>query len=420
MVTGWAEVTLFKVNWVDIKKMHTRRQRRMGKAGSLNGREFPRLQAVALLVSLALALGGCAIPQIKAEERLFLPLSAEVLDVYTLPPQEFQGTTVGGLSALAYDRSQDRFYALADDRGRFGPPRFYELAMAFEVDENGQSRFKTVTIESVTPLTDAEGNPYHQGQLDPEGFALSPRNTVLVSSEGDVDQGIPPFLGEFDRETGRLVTPFRIPERFLPDDANLPTQGVRNNLSFESLTINAAPGTAGQTEPFRLFIATESALVQDYESDPTQPLQSRFLHYLLGEDQSTLIAEHAYPLDLEPSGAVVNGLTDLLVIDQGGHFLGLERAFGLRGFNVRLYQLATGGATDISTLATLRGSTGGISPIRKQLVFDFADTAVPVDNLEGMTLGPRLPDGSQSLILISDNNFEANRPTQLILLRLQG
>jgi hypothetical protein len=116
---------------------------------------------------------------------------------------------------------------------------------------------------------------------------------------------------------------------------------------------------------------------------------------------------------------VVNGLTDLLVIDQGGHFLGLERAFGLRGFNVRLYQLATGGATDTSTIASLQGAEG-VSPIRKQLVLDFGTTAIPVDNLEGLTLGPRLPDGSQSLILVSDNNFEADRPTQFILLRLQG
>lgn len=142
------------------------------------------------------------------------------------------------------------------------------------------------------------------------------------------------------------------------------------------------------------------------------------MHYLIGEDQATLIAEHAYPLDLEPSGAVINGLTELLVMDQGGHFLALERAFGLRGFNVRLYQLATGGATDTSTLASLRNPEG-IAPIRKQLVYDFAQAPFAVDNLEGMTLGPRLPDGSQSLLLISDNNFEPDRPTQLILLRLQ-
>lgn len=372
-----------------------------------------------LLAMVALALGSCAIPQLRAEDRLFLPLAVEVLDVYTLPSQEFQGTTVGGLSALAYDRSLDQFYAVSDDRGRFGPSRFYRMTMVFGLGDRGQPQFRQVAMQSVTPFTDGEGNPYPQGYLDPEGLALSPRNTVLMSSEGDINRGIPPLLGEFDRRTGRLITDLRIPDRFLPDDANPPTRGVRNNLSFESLTLNAAPGTAGQTEPFRLFTATESALVQDYDPDPYQPLRSRFLHYLIGEDQSTLIAEHAYPLDLEPSGAVINGLTELLVIDQGGHFLALERAFGLRGFDVRLYQLATGGATDTSTIASLRGAEG-ISPIRKQLVLDFADTTIAVDNLEGMTLGPRLPDGSQSLILISDNNFEAGRPTQFILLRLQG
>ncbi|NJL48741.1 MAG: esterase-like activity of phytase family protein [Leptolyngbyaceae cyanobacterium SM2_5_2] len=173
-------------------------------------------------------------------------------------------------------------------------------------------------------------------------MALSPRNTLLVTSEGDINHNAPPFIGEFDRATGQVLTTFRIPERFLPDAIDSPTRGVRENLSFESLTINAAPGTAGQTEPFRLFTATESALVQDYNEDPTLPLNNRFLHYLLGEDQSTLIAEYAYPLDLEPTGAVSNGLTELLVIDQGGHFLALERTYGLQGFGVKLYQFGHG------------------------------------------------------------------------------
>ena len=40
------------------------------------------------------------------------------------------------------------------------------------------------------------------------------------------------------------------------------------------------------------------------------------------------------------------------------------------------------------------------------------------DNLEGMTFGPRLPDGSQSLILVSDDNFRDNQVNQFVLLRL--
>ncbi|WP_242026961.1 esterase-like activity of phytase family protein [Phormidium tenue] len=378
-------------------------------------RRIGRRRSLALL--LLLALTSCAIPQIKAEDRLFLPLTAELLDVYTLPPRSFEGTTVGGLSALAYDRPRDLLYILSDDRGRFGPARFYTFAITLK--RSGPPQFDTVTLEAVTPLLDAEGNPYSRGSLDPEGIALSPRDTLFIASEGDVRQGVPPLIGEFDRETGRAIATLPLPQRYLPDTPDSPTQGVQNNLSLEALTVTGSPSGAGMTEPFRLFAATESALVQDYNADPSQPLNSRFLHYLIGDDQTTLIAEHRYPLDLEPSGAVVNGLTDLLAIDPAGHFLALERAAGLRGLQVKLYQLATGGATDTSTIPSLSGDVSGSSPIRKQLVLDFAETPLAVDNLEGMTLGPRLPDGSQSLLLVSDNNFESDRATQLILLRLQ-
>lgn len=371
-----------------------------------------------LALVLVLLVTGCAIPQIKAEDRLFLPVTAELLDVYTLPPQDVEGTTVGGLSALVYDRPRDRLYALSDDRGQFGPARFYTLAVTLGKD-GGQPRFDTVRLEGFTPLLDTTGNPYPRGSIDPEGMALSPRDTLFISSEGDVKQNVPPFLMEFDRQTGRAIATLPLPERYLPDDPNHPTRGVQNNLGLEALTVAGSSSGAGMVEPFRLFAAPESALVQDYNDDPSQPLNSRFLHYLIGDAQATLIAEHRYPLDLEPSGAVIHGLTALLAIDPGGHFLALERSFGLRGLQVKLYQLATGGATDTSSMTSLAGDTAGISPIRKQLVLDFAETPLAVDNLEGMTLGPRLPDGSQSLLLVSDNNFEADRATQLLLLRLQ-
>jgi hypothetical protein len=378
------------------------------------------LQRVLLLGLAILSLAGCALPQVQAEDRLFLSLDAQVLDVYFLPAREFQNTTIGGLSALAYDREQDKFYVLSDDRGKFGPPRIYTLAMGFALDQNQQPRFDSVTFDGLITLKDAEGNPYPQGALDPEGLALSPRNTLLVSSEGDVNQNAPPFVGEFDQTTGKIVTSLRVPDRFLPDDATAPTKGIRENLSLESLTINAPSGTAGMIEPFRMFTAAESALIQDYNEDPAQPLNTRFLHYLIGQNQSTLIAEHLYPLDLEPPGTLLNGLSELLVIDQGGHFLALERAFGLRGFRVRLYQLATGGAKDTSGILSLKGNLEGVAPIRKRLLLDFANTDIDLDNLEGMTLGPRLPDGSQSLILVSDNNFDAARNTQFVLLRLES
>lgn len=368
---------------------------------------------------ILVTLTACNLPRIRAEDRLFLPVAVDFLDHYSLVQQPFDDTTLGGLSALAYDRQRDRFYALSDDRGQYGPSRFYQLAISWRLQQNGQPAFDTVTLESATPLRDQEGNPFSPGYLDPEGLALAPNNRLWISSEGDDRQNAPPLIGEFDRTTGQLQRTLSIPSHFLPGSAAAGQVGIRNNLGFEALTITADSGLATAREPFRLFTLSESALAQDYDNDPNRPLYSRFLHYLVSPAQTTLIAEHAYPLDLEPSGAIVNGVTALLAIDPGGHFLALERAYGLRGFGVKLYQWATGGATDISNLPSLVAPGQDLRPIAKQLVVDFKDAPWPVDNLEGMALGPRLPDGSQSLILVSDNNFQPEVSSQLILLRLR-
>lgn len=233
-----------------------------------------------LALVLILVLTSCAIPQIKAEDRLFLPISAELLDVYNLPPQAFEGTTLGGISALVYDRPRDQLYALSDDRGRFGTARFYTLTVSITRNGSGQPKFDTVSIESVTALADADGNPYPAGSVDPEGMALSPRDTLFISSEGDVRQNAPPFIGEFDRQTGQIINTLPLPERYLPDDPDSPTRGVQNNLSFEALTVTGSSSGAGMIEPFRLFVATESALVQDYNDDPSQPLNSLSLIHI--------------------------------------------------------------------------------------------------------------------------------------------
>lgn len=372
------------------------------------------------LILVAIALAGCALPQISAEDRLFRSVQLELLDVVTLPAQTVADTLVGGLSALTYDPTRDVFYALSDDRGAFAPPRFYTLKATPALAPTGAPKIQSVEIVDVTTLKDETGAAYGRDRLDPEGMVLSPRQSLFIASEGVAATQSPPLLNEYDRQSGQLKTEFRLPTRFIPNDLldeSSDPQGVRDNQGFEALTVSPLRST-GEFEPFRLFVATESALAQDFDEDPAHPLTSRFLHYLIGPDQSTLLAEHGYPLSLEPLGAVSNGLTELLTLDQGGHFLALERVYGVRGFEVKLFQLAMGGATDISTLDQLP-SLEGIEPIRKQLVLDFStlDSPVPIDNLEGMAWGAPLPDGTASLWMISDNNFSDDQTTQLWLFR---
>ena len=371
------------------------------------------VRRICLLLCLLL-LTGCALPQVSAEERLFLDLSVDFLGEVVLPTEDFEGTPIGGLSALTYDQDADRFYALSDDRGGLAPSRFYTLNLQLGIDG-----FRDATVEQVTTLTNEVGDLFPAQQLDPEGLALTPQRTLMISSEGSPRAGAAPFIGQFNLD-GQLLTEYRIPERYLfdGDGDTAQTQGVQENLGFEALTI--PPGSMGYTEPFRLFVGTEGPLLQDLDETPEIPYKNRLLHYLIGEYQSTLISEHWYPMDLSPFGAVFNGLSEIEAIDRNGHFLALERAYGLQGMTVKLYQLATGGASDTSAIASLRGELSALTPIQKQMVLNLNDLPLEIDNLEGMTLGPNLPDRTRSLVLISDNNFSDRQKTQLLLFRLNG
>ncbi|NJK53191.1 MAG: esterase-like activity of phytase family protein, partial [Leptolyngbyaceae cyanobacterium SU_3_3] len=51
--------------------------------------------------------------------------------------------------------------------------------------------------------------------------------------------------------------------------------------------------------------------------------------------------------------------------------------------------------------------------------FDLKQLNIYLDNLEGMALGSKLPDGSQTLLLVSDNNFTKRQITQFLLFKLQ-
>lgn len=354
-----------------------------------------------------------------ADKRIFLDVSLEFLDEYLLPKMTFEETPVGGLSAIAYDRQRDRFYALSDDPSAFAPARFYTLRLNLDSKDTGRIGIKNVSVEGVTPLTAEDGQPYARNTINPEGLAFAAPNTVFVASEGVSSAGIPPFVSEFDLSTGQWRKSLPLPQRYLPDAAGSEQQrGVQNNLGFESLTLN--PGGAG--EPLRVFTATEAPLLQDTDPpDSEQPPKNRLLHYLTGPagDPPVLIAEHLYPMDTPPKWSIASGLTDLMVLDGGGHFLSLERSLGFLGYGARIFQVATGGATDTSAIASLKGEVKGIEPVRKKLLLNLASLGVTLDNLEGMTLGPRLPDGTQSLLLVSDNNFEEEQPTQFLLFRLK-
>jgi hypothetical protein len=217
--------------------------------------------------------------------------------------------------------------------------------------------------------------------------------------------------------TGKLRGKLPIPKRYIPDTSDEKhQQGVVDDSGFESLTIDPETFSPGGLDPFRLFTATEAPLIQDVDSEQASKL--RLLHYIIVDKTPQLVSENLYTLDQVPM-TILNGLTELVTVG-GGQFLSLERSFGLAGYGARIYQVAVGAATDTSRINSFQGAKTMVEPVRKKLLLDLSELGIPLYNLEGMTLGPRLPDGSQSVVLVSDDNFDEAQQTQFILLSLKG
>ena len=151
-----------------------------------------------------------------ASDRTFLDVSLDFINEYKLPKQKFEDTPIGGLSGLAYDRINDIFYAISDDRSEFSPARFYALKLKFSPQKE-QPNLENVEVIGVDFLKNKSGNTYPNGEVDPEGIALTGDRTVLISSEGVTSRGIPPFIDEFDLLSGKWVRSLPIPQRYLKE-----------------------------------------------------------------------------------------------------------------------------------------------------------------------------------------------------------
>jgi hypothetical protein len=345
-----------------------------------------------------LLLTSCSLPQVSAESRLFLDLSLTYLAEYQLPQTEFEGTTVGGFSSLAYDRNRDRIYALADNR-------IYTLALT---PPNPTPAINTtVVVESMTPLIDSDPSIPISGK----GIALTPRGTVFIQGE-QKNASTLPRLSEFQLTSGNWQQNLPLPKQYGGISVeNKPLLGVQPHQGLKALAINI--------EGDRLFAATEAPLTQDLPSSPESPRYSRLLHYWIGEPEPLLISEHLYPLEISAKDRKESSLTEIVPLDSGGHFLGLERTYSpVGGYSATVYQFVTGVATDTSQIRTLSGNPTGVTPIMKKRLLNLDNLQIPLQNLEGMILGPHLADGSQSVVLAGNNALLADHPTQFLLLRL--
>ena len=119
-------------------------------------------------------------------------------------------------------------------------------------------------------------------------------------------------------------------------------------------------------------------------------------------------------------------MAELLALDDGS-LLVLERSYageanaGPRTLNrIRIYQVSMRGATDVSSMDSLKGQD--VRPVSKRLVVDLGllpnlpPVLAGLDNFEGVTFDPPGTDGRRRLWLVSDDNFSNTQRTWFVRL----
>lgn len=369
-------------------------------------------KSLTILFCSLILLTACSIPQVSAEDRMFVDLSLNFLGKYELSnPILSTDQPVSQLSSLTYQvpgygTSTDnkiQFYGLSDAVTAESPAKFYTFN--FNLDPSESIPLKDITVEGLTILKDKQEQPLLENQVYPESIAFSPRHSVFISTENLENVNTPPLIAEYDLKTGQLKNTVPLSPFYLPQfNESEQTQGVEPQFGFKALTISPDGFSPDGRDPFRLFTVTEKPLIQD--RDPELATKLRLLHYVIADRASFLVSETLYLLD-ETS----QGLVDIAAA-KGGILLSLEQSKDTG----KIYQLFTGDATDTSRMVSLKGNLIKVQPVRKKLLLDLQNLGIPLQQLKGMTLGSRLPDGSQSLVLIGEDNHNT---TQVLLFSLR-
>jgi 3-phytase len=322
----------------------------------------------------------------------------------------YEGIPVGGLSGIRF--FNDKLYAISDDRSEHGPARIYVFDI---VQEKERFEFK---VSGQIILKDQSGKTFKSNTIDFEGLAIMDDGSFLVSTEGVFKKKINPEIFLFSKE-GLLLKRMGLPGKFNPSYHDSDAKGTRDNLALESLTRGKNDG--------HFFTATEEALEQD--GSVSTDSHASLIRIVEFRNQSP-IGEYAYQNSHLPNPQKVkkisgiNGLVDLAYLGKR-QLIAVERAWTpeTKKQTIRLFKISLDQASDVSGYKGLVNKR--FSPVKKELLLDLdqiVDKLDPkfkrLDNIEGICFGPRLRDGSPSLILVSDNNFSKYQRTLFLVLKI--
>lgn len=317
--------------------------------------------------------------------------------------QPFNGTLIGGLSGIDYDPDLNIYYLLSDHE----TPRYYTASILI-------SRTGIDSVRFLQSYSIPWSNERTTAEPDPEAIRLDRRTGQLVwTNEGEKISSknifLAPSINVIDTD-GRAYERFSAPENLIMNPSEY---GPRRNGTLEGLTFS---------DDFKtIYTSLEEPLYQDGPRASLSGSNSwvRFYQYnaLTGENT----AQYAYslePVAHEPTpdnAFKMNGISEILSLG-GKKMLVIERSYstGHPGCTIRLFIADFSSAIDVKAITSLKESPP-VAPGVKKLVLNMESLGIYIDNIEGVTFGPDLPNGHKSLIFISDNNFNKTQKTQFLL-----
>ena len=345
--------------------------------------------------------------------------SLKLISSIEIPFDEmFQNTKVGGLSGIDYDAKNDLYYLISDDRSVFSDSRFYTAKI--RLLENKAER---IDFQSVSTLKNEGGkvfgnwNTTPNTSADPEDIRFNPiMNTLVWSNEGarvitaekEILQN--PSLNFMDLK-GDYMENITLPENLKMQKLE---KGPRNNGTLEGITFDK--------KYKNIYTNIEEPLFEDgNQANTSKGGLIRLYQFNTKTKKNT--AQYGYQLEPiarepNPKGTfAVNGVSAIQYYGKN-QLLVVERSYstGTQACTVKVFLCDLKKATNVKNHPSLQNQK--LELVSKKLMLNMDDLGIFIDNIEGITFGPKLANGNPSIIFISDNNFSDKQKTQVLVFEL--
>ena len=156
--------------------------------------------------------------------------------------QEFQNTKIGGLSGIDYDKKNDLYYIICDERSQENLSRFYTAKIQIKNDT-----LRAIDFKESNTLKNEAGSPFGnwlttpETSADPEDIRYNPKtNSLIWSSEGarvvtnDKTVLQNPSITFMDLN-GNFKTQLKLPANL---EIHKEKKGPRNNGTLEGISFD--------------------------------------------------------------------------------------------------------------------------------------------------------------------------------------